>query len=61
MTNVFALLQLLLVSDGDKDVKILALHHQITVLGRQMGTTQPRSSPADRAFLAALLYALPRG
>jgi hypothetical protein len=53
VTNVFALLRLLPVSDRDKDVEILALRHQITVLERQRGTTRPRFSPADRAFLAA--------
>ena len=60
VTNVFALLRLLPVSDRDKDVEILALRHQITVLERQLGTTRPRFSPADRAFLAALLHRLPR-
>ena len=56
MTNVLALLRLLPVSDRDKDAEILALRHQITVLERQLGTTRPRFSPADRAFLAALLH-----
>ena len=60
VTNVFALLRLLPVSDRDKDVEILALRHQITVLERQLGKTRPRFSPADRAFLAALLHRLPR-
>jgi putative transposase len=60
MTNVLALLRLLPVSDRDKDAEILALRHQITVLERQLGTTRPRFSPADRAFLAALLHRLPR-
>jgi len=58
-TNVFALLRLLPVSDRDKDAEILALRHQITVLERQLGTTRTRFSPADRAFLAALLHRLP--
>ena len=60
VTNVFALLRLLPVSDRDKDVEILALRHQITVLERQLGMTRPRFCPGDRAFLAALLHRLPR-
>ena len=60
VTNVFALLRLLPVSDRDKEVEILALRHQITVLERQLGKARPRFSPADRAFLAALLHRLPR-
>jgi hypothetical protein len=32
VTNVFALLRLLAVSDPDKDAEILVLRHQITVL-----------------------------
>ena len=60
VTNVFASLRLLPASDRDKDVEILALRHQITVLERQLGTNRPRFSPADRAFLAALLHRLPR-
>ncbi|MDU0295162.1 helix-turn-helix domain-containing protein, partial [Saccharothrix longispora] len=59
MTNAFALLRLLPLSDGDKDVEILVLRHQITVLERQLGDARPRFSPADRAFLAALLHRLP--
>ena len=34
MSNVFAVLRLLPMSDRDKDVEILALRHQITVLER---------------------------
>ncbi len=60
VTNVFAFLRLLPMSDRDKDAEILALRHQITVLERQLGTTRPRFCPGDRAFLAALLHRLPR-
>jgi putative transposase len=60
VTKVFALLRLLPVSDRDKDVEILALRHQITVLERQLGNARPRFCRGDRAFLAALLHRLPR-
>jgi putative transposase len=60
VTNVFALLRLLPSSDRDKDIEILALRHQITVLERQLGETRPRFLPSDRAFLAAGLHCLPR-
>jgi putative transposase len=55
----FALLHLLPVSDRDKDVEILVLRHQITMLERQLGKTPLRFFPADRAFFAALLHRLP--
>jgi putative transposase len=59
VTNAFALLRLLALSDQDKDVEILVLRHQITVLQRQLGPRKVRFAPADRAFLAALLHRLP--
>jgi transposase len=60
VTNAFALLRLLPVSDHAKDVEILTLRHQITVLQRQLGPDKARFQPADRALLAALLHRLPR-
>ncbi|PSL53284.1 integrase-like protein [Saccharothrix carnea] len=59
VTNAFALPRLLPMSDRDKDVEILALRHQITILERQLGNARLRLSPGDRAFLAALLHRLP--
>ncbi|MCA1674879.1 MAG: helix-turn-helix domain-containing protein, partial [Actinobacteria bacterium] len=59
VTNAFAVLRLLPMSDRDKDAEILALHHQITVLERQLGKEKVRFTPSDRAFLAALLHRLP--
>jgi hypothetical protein len=55
VTNAFAALRLLPVGDRDKDVEILALRHQITVLERQLGADRVKFAPEDRAFLAALL------
>ncbi|MEV0053149.1 helix-turn-helix domain-containing protein [Saccharopolyspora shandongensis] len=60
VTNAFAMLRLLPMSDRDKNIEILALRHQITVLERQLGQKRARFAPADRAFLAALLHRLPR-
>jgi putative transposase len=60
VTNAFALLRLLPMSDRDKDVEILALRQQLAVLERQLGTEKVRLDGCDRAFLAALLHRLPR-
>jgi putative transposase len=59
VTNAFAMLRLLPMSNRDKDAEILALRHQIMVLQRQLGERKPRFEPSDRAFLAALLHRLP--
>ncbi|MDT0549334.1 integrase core domain-containing protein [Streptomyces lonegramiae] len=59
VTNAFALLRLLPMSDRDKDAGILALRHQITVLERQLGDARLRFTPSDRALLAALLHRMP--
>jgi transposase InsO family protein len=59
VTNAFAMLRLLPMTDRDKDAEILALRHQITVLERQLGKERVRFAPGDRAFLAALLHRLP--
>ena len=62
VTNGLAMLRLLPMSDRSKDVEILALRHQLTVLERQLHGQghRIRFSPGDRAFLAALLHRLPR-
>ncbi len=49
VTNAFAALRLLPVGDRDKDVEILALRHQITVLERQLGADRVKFAPEDRA------------
>jgi putative transposase len=58
VTNTFAVLRLLPMSDRDKDTEIRALRHQIAVLERQLGKQKARFTPSDRAFLAALLHYL---
>jgi hypothetical protein len=45
VTNAFALLRLLQVSDRDKDVEILVLRHQIAVLQRQLDAAKPAVWP----------------
>jgi hypothetical protein len=44
--------------DAAKDLEILVLRHQLSVLRRQ--TARPRLEPADRALLAAISRVLPR-
>jgi putative transposase len=52
------LLALLARGDAAKDLEILVLRHQLTVLRRQL--PRPRLDPADRALLAAISRPLPR-
>jgi len=59
VTNTWAMLRLLPMSDRAKDAEILALRHQIVVLERQLHGQRVRFADADRAFLAALLHRLP--
>jgi hypothetical protein len=54
-----AVLRLLPLSNREKDVEILALRHQLTVLKRQLGKERVRFDRSDRARLAALLHGLP--
>jgi putative transposase len=58
VTNTFAVLRLLPMSDRDKAAEILALGHQITFLERQLGKKKVRFTAPERAFLAALLHRL---
>jgi hypothetical protein len=60
VTNALAMRRLLPGSDHANDAEILALPHQVIVLQRQLPGQQVRSTPADRALLAALLHRLPR-
>ena len=52
------LLALLARGDAAKDLEILVLRHQLTVLRRQV--QRPKLQPADRALLAAVSRMLPR-
>lgn len=49
VTNAFAMLRLLTMTDRDKDAEILALRHQITVLERQLGKEKIQFTPSDRS------------
>jgi hypothetical protein len=43
VSNAFAALQLSPMVDREKDIEILTLRHQISVLQRQLGATRPDS------------------
>ncbi|MEU5850678.1 integrase [Saccharopolyspora shandongensis] len=60
VAHAFAVLRLLPMTDHEKDVEILALRHQLTILQRQLGDQRLQLRPEDRAFLAALLVPLAR-
>ena len=60
VVHVFAALRLLSMTDREKDVEILALRHQLTILQRQLGDHRPRLRSEDRIFLSMLLVPLSR-
>ncbi|MGW3174693.1 hypothetical protein [Streptomyces sp. NPDC001153] len=48
ITNAFAALRLLPMSDRDKDAEILVLRHQFMVLERQLGEDRVKFASEDR-------------
>jgi hypothetical protein len=59
MTNTFAFIRLLPRSDHDKEIEILVLRHQLTILQRQVA--KPVFTPSDRFVLSGLLHHVPMG
>jgi putative transposase len=57
--RAFELFALCARSAGHKELEIVVLRHELAIARRQLG--RPRPSPADRALLAVLSRALPRG
>jgi putative transposase len=56
--RLFALLLLLGQGDRSKELEILLLRHELSILRRQVG--RPRFEPRDRLILAALSRVAPR-
>ena len=59
MTNALAMLRLLPMSDRAKDVEILALRHQITVLQRQLRGEKVQFTPSIGCCSPAVLHRFP--
>jgi len=57
-TNPIQALALLARCDAAKDLELLVLRHQLTVLRRQV--PRPKLEPADPALLAVISRVLPR-
>ena len=58
LARLFALVVLVTRSDRSKELEILVLRHELSILRRQVPRPSPRQS--DRVLLAALSRALPR-
>jgi putative transposase len=56
--RLLAFLVLLARGDRSKELEILVLRHELSILRRQVG--RPRFEPHDRLLLAALSRVLPR-
>lgn len=50
VSNALTVLRQLPMSDRNKDIEILTLRHQISVLQRQLGATGPDSNPQTGRF-----------
>jgi putative transposase len=57
--RLFGLIVLIARGERSKELEILVLRHELSVLRRQAG--RPRFTPRDRMLLAALSRVLPRG
>ena len=58
-SRLFALIVLFFRSSGSKELEIVVLRHELSILRRQ--TKRPQLREADRVLLAALSRVLPRG